>query len=358
MAALDDETSRVDRVVLAGALVSVLGVLSVASHIPPALQRHSLASLVLTIVLPSFLGVLILWVGYRTAAGTLIEPVDAIRFAGWTGVGVVTFLLVSLWILVLDLTLGYPVPHWYLLTINIVSLGAVAGIVIGLYDARARERARELERREEELERQNKRLDEFAGLVSHDLRNPLNVATARLELAQDDCESDQLDQVGGALDRMEHLIQDLLEFARGGSQVSEPEEISIEDQAEQAWANVPTDRARLAVAGDRSVAADASRFKRLLENLFRNAVEHGGGAVTVRVGTFDGGFYVEDDGPGILEEERETVFQAGYSSDADGTGFGLAIVKEIVEAHGWEIRVTESQEGGARFEIAGVDFAE
>jgi signal transduction histidine kinase len=77
----------------------------------------------------------------------------------------------------------------------------------------------------------------------------------------------------------------------------------------------------------------------------------------VRVGTFDGGFYVEDDGPGIPKEKRETVLQAGYSSDADGTGFGLAIVKEIVEAHGWEIRVTESEEGGARFEIAGVDFA-
>jgi signal transduction histidine kinase len=49
------------------------------------------------------------------------------------------------------------------------------------------------------------------------------------------------------------------------------------------------------------------------------------------------------------------VFEQGYSTADDGTGFGLSIVREIVEAHGWEITVTEGANGGARFEIAGVD---
>jgi signal transduction histidine kinase len=313
--------------------------------------------MLLTIVLPSCLGVVILWVGYRTATGTLIEPVDALRLLGWTAIGVLSFLLVSLWILVLDMAMGYPVPQWYLLTINIVALGAVAGIVVGLYDARARERARELEAREMELERQNERLEEFAGLVSHDLRNPLNVATARLEIAQDEYESDQLNRVSGALDRMEILIDDLLEFARGGSHVSDPDEVLLEAVAEEAWANVPTDGATLVVESDRHIAADSSRFKQLLENLFRNAVEHGADAVTVSVGRLESGFYVEDDGPGIPADDREMVLEAGYSSADDGTGFGLAIVKEIADAHNWELQIVEGSEGGARFEITGVEGA-
>jgi signal transduction histidine kinase len=79
--------------------------------------------------------------------------------------------------------------------------------------------------------------------------------------------------------------------------------------------------------------------------------------VTVTVGELADcdGFYVADDGPGIPADERETVFESGYSTAADGTGFGLSIVEEIASAHGWAVRVTDSAEGGARFEVAGVD---
>jgi signal transduction histidine kinase len=70
------------------------------------------------------------------------------------------------------------------------------------------------------------------------------------------------------------------------------------------------------------------------------------------------GFYVADDGRGIPEEERERVFEPGYSTAADGTGFGLSIVEQIIEQHGCEIRVAESDAGGARFEITGVEFVD
>ena len=74
------------------------------------------------------------------------------------------------------------------------------------------------------------------------------------------------------------------------------------------------------------------------------------GATTVRVGTYDAGIFVEDDGTGIGPEQRDTVFEYGMST-ADSSGFGLAIVRTVVEAHGWEITLTESDSGGARFEI-------
>jgi signal transduction histidine kinase len=94
----------------------------------------------------------------------------------------------------------------------------------------------------------------------------------------------------------------------------------------------------------------------LLENLFRNAVEYGGEKVIVTVGELDDGFYIEDNGPGIPETKRDEVFDAGVSTSQEGTGFGLSIVQKIVEAHSWEIRVIEGTEGGARFDITGVEF--
>jgi signal transduction histidine kinase len=88
-----------------------------------------------------------------------------------------------------------------------------------------------------------------------------------------------------------------------------------------------------------------------------DAVEHTETGVTVRVGTLEDGFYVEDDGPGIPEDDREQVFERSFSTAADGTGLGLSIVTSVVEAHGWSITATDGQDGGARFEISGVDTA-
>lgn len=85
-------------------------------------------------------------------------------------------------------------------------------------------------------------------------------------------------------------------------------------------------------------------------------MKYGGTDVSITVGEIDDGFYVEDDGPGIPTDERTAVFEAGYSLGQEGTGFGLSIVKQVVEAHDWEIRATEGSRGGARFEITGVEY--
>ena len=208
--------------------------------------------------------------------------------------------------------------------------------------------------RERELRRQNERLEKFASFVSHDLRNPLNVASARLELAREDCDSPHLDDIEGAHERMARLIEAVLTLAREGEQPEAVEDLSIEELAEQCWAHVDTGEATLVVETDRTVRAEQTRVRQLLENLVRNSVEHAEGPVTVRIGDLPDGFYVEDDGPGIPPDRREDVFEAGYSTANDGTGLGLNIVQEIAEAHGWTVDVTEGSEGGARFEFTGV----
>ncbi|MFC7229442.1 PAS domain-containing sensor histidine kinase [Salinirubellus salinus] len=218
--------------------------------------------------------------------------------------------------------------------------------------------------RERELERQNERLDSFAGIVSHDLRNPLGVAKAYLDIAREERESAELDMVGSALDRMEILVGDLLTLARKGVAVEDPEPVSLRGVATAAWRSVDTGEAAFEATTDRLLLASESRLQQLLENLYRNAVEHGSadGSLTVRVGPLEAGadagagFYVADDGPGIPAEDRDAVFAAGETTHEDGTGFGLAIVKGIAEAHGWTVELTESAAGGARFEFTGVAF--
>ncbi|MGM0606353.1 MAG: PAS domain S-box protein [Halobacteriota archaeon] len=212
---------------------------------------------------------------------------------------------------------------------------------------------------ERQLERENDRLEEFVQVVSHDLRNPLNVAKGRLQLARAECSNEHLDIVDRSHDRMEALIEDLLTVAREGQSVSEFSPVALPNVVDRCWQNVDTATASIEIQTESVVMADGNRLQQLFENLIRNAVEHGGADVTLTVGDIpDEGFYVADDGPGIPAETRETVFESGYSTSDDGTGFGLSIVKRVVEAHGWSVSIVDSERGGARFEITGVTFAD
>jgi PAS domain S-box-containing protein len=235
--------------------------------------------------------------------------------------------------------------------------GRIRGRVIMFNDVTEQvDRQRQLARQNKQLERQNERLDEFASIVAHDLQNPLQVARGRLEMARSEYDSDDLTKVARAQERMQTLIEDLLAIARGGQSVTEVEAISIATAADTAWDGIDTQQASLDIATDRQVEGDRTRLRQLFENLFVNAIEHGGKSVTVTVGAMDDakGFYVEDDGPGIPEEERSEVVEAGYTTADDGTGFGLNIVQAVAEAHGWDFRVLEGSNGGARFEFTGV----
>ena len=219
------------------------------------------------------------------------------------------------------------------------------------------EREQELRSREREIARERDRLEEFFSVLSHDLRNPLNVAVSRLELLGDEVQNEHLDAAQRGLDRMERLLEDLLVLVREGNSVDNPDAVQLCNLAHQCWGTVQMGDATLDCQTEQAIIADRSRLAQVFENLFRNAVEHAelDSELVITVGDLSDGFYIEDNGPGIPEADRVRVFESGYSTTQTGTGLGLAIVRRIVQAHGWEIRATDAENGGARFEITGVE---
>ena len=212
--------------------------------------------------------------------------------------------------------------------------------------------------RERALEERNERLDAFASMVSHDLKNPLNVASGRVTLAYEETGNEHLETAMDAHDRMQRLIEQLLTMVRDDASPRQLESVDLRDVVASCWENVGTSAATLELDVTGRIRADRSLCRQLVENLLVNAVEHAGPGVSVEVGVLPDGFYVADDGPGIPIEDRGRIFESGYSTSEDGTGLGLRIVAELATAHDWEVDVTEADLGGARFEVTGVEFVD
>ena len=299
-----------------------------------------------------------------------IDPGYYRRIGVWFTGGLVCFLLLNVVMMLTWPTGALSEDIGWALFAAIV--GGSGGLMMGIFEARAISRAVEAERqrlRREAAELRNKRLDEFAAVVAHDLRNPLNVASGQVELARLDHDSEHLETAATAMDRMETLIDRTLTLARSGHVISDTEAVALPELVDSCWEAVPTADTRLENEVTAVIDADPDRLRHLFENLFRNAVEHGStgnrtesddalehgsAGLTLRVGEMPAGFYVADNGSGIPPEKRDAVLDDGYSTvDGEG-GLGLAIVQRIVEAHGWDIDVTESDGGGTRFEITGI----
>jgi signal transduction histidine kinase len=202
------------------------------------------------------------------------------------------------------------------------------------------------------------RIKEFASIVSHELRSPLQKAKSSVDLAKTECNSPYLDDIENTVADLDQLVDNLLDRLRDGEARVEMTAVDLATVVADSWPDHTT--AAVAIESELpTINAERSRLRQLLTNLFQNSIDHGNENVTVRIGVIDPvddavdaiGLYIADDGPGIEPDIRESVFEYGYTGSRDGTGFGLAIVKEIVDAFGWNVTVTESRTGGVRFEI-------
>lgn len=209
----------------------------------------------------------------------------------------------------------------------------------------------------EMLEQKNDHLKRFTDALSHDLRSPLSLIDARLRLYRETGDVSYLDAVETTTERMEQLIEDLLQVARSGQVINDQDAVRLNNALEIAQEGILPESATYEYDSVQPVMADADRLIQAFENLFQNSVAHGRESVTIRVGPCENGFYFEDDGSGIPDTDRERIFEHGYTTREDGTGYGLSTVRSIINAHGWDIAVTDSDDGGARFEISGVSFS-
>jgi PAS domain S-box-containing protein len=212
--------------------------------------------------------------------------------------------------------------------------------------------------REEAIRKQNERLERYGRMVSHDLRNPLNIIENNLDIAsRAEDPSEAHAEIQQAVERMSELTDEMLALAKHGKAVVNPSPEALEDLARTSWEQVETGWMSLKVDTDGEIYVDRTHVQPLFENLFRNAHDHAGPDARVWVDTLEDGFYVEDDGPGIPPDLGDDVFESGYTTDKDGTGYGLAIVEQIADAHDWAVSVTDGTDGGARFKFRNVVFA-
>lgn len=207
------------------------------------------------------------------------------------------------------------------------------------------------------VEAQNERLNEFAGVLAHDIRNPLTAAIGFTEYAIDTAPESlatHLQTVLDSLDRIETLITNTLSLAREGADVGEREPVALDSVANDAWKVVSPDNATLSVIGSRTIMADKSRLQQLFENLFRNVKEHCGEDVTVTVRPTDTGFEVSNDGPEMPTSVAESLFKDSFG--ADRVGLGLLIIERVVSGHGWEGKLETTPEE-TTFRFSGVGTA-
>ncbi|MBX0294531.1 PAS domain S-box protein [Haloarcula nitratireducens] len=215
--------------------------------------------------------------------------------------------------------------------------------------------------RERRLEETVTRLESFASMLAHELRNPVTIGQIYSRQLPDDADTEAVEYVSDAFDRIEDMIDVMLALARGHEPVGECSPIPLAEVATAAWNDIETGDATLELVTDREIRADETYLRHLFGSLFQNSVEHGrsrdGETVTVTVGDLPTGFYVADDGDGIPSADLNVVFEPGYTTAAGrgGTGLGLAFVEELAEVYGWECRATDSESGGARFEFTAVD---
>jgi signal transduction histidine kinase len=322
-------------VVLGGTLLAVVVALTVLASNP----------LEARIVQGSFPAVLALGiVAYGRRHDHTLRATSTRPLAEWLLATLLYFGFVGTWFFVLSETFQTSIE---LAILTSTTAGTALGAVIGVYAVR-------LHAANDELVAANDELSAFASIVSHDVRNPVQVASGSLQLLAADLPEDDenVERIEHSLDRIDTIIENVLVLTRGIEDVSDSRSVEVAAAASDAWETTDAPDASLSVADPPSVRANEDLLATLLENLFRNANDHSSGAVTVTVGALpdDDGFYVEDDGPGIPAAEREDVFGMGESGGS-GTGIGLFVVGRVADVHGWAYRVTSGAAGGARFEF-------
>ncbi|MFN0086946.1 MAG: sensor histidine kinase [Blastocatellia bacterium] len=224
----------------------------------------------------------------------------------------------------------------------------------------------ELNEKNLELQRRERlaALGQMAAGVAHEIRNPLGGIGLYASLLQQelkDCpeQKDIARKICSGVRNVENIIRDILEFAGGGTQRSEPLSLAVVLEGVVAQISHKADELGTVVevnGGDANlwIKGDLGRIVRALVNLALNALEAAGAGGHVwiqgrRAGNDMVAVVIEDDGAGISSEVKHKIFNPFFTTKDYGTGLGLAIVHSIAESHGGFVRAGSREGGGASF---------
>jgi two-component system sensor histidine kinase MprB len=209
---------------------------------------------------------------------------------------------------------------------------------------------------EESLETQRR----FVADASHELRTPLTSLQTNIDVLRGNIELDPdqrrrlLDDLDRESQEMRGLIAGLLELARGGAQVEKEKfqfDELVEDTVERARGRFPAVEWEADRLEPTVVDGYRDRMERAVWNLLENAGKWSGDGGSVEISLAGGELLVRDHGPGFADEDRPLVFDRFYRSAAaramPGAGLGLAIVREVAEAHGGTVAAENARDGGA-----------
>jgi signal transduction histidine kinase len=222
-----------------------------------------------------------------------------------------------------------------------------------------------LHQRTNELQAANEELSRFTSFVSHELTDPLSQILSNLDmltadLAEGPVEEDVRDLAQQALAGarwMDRLVKDLLRYAQTSDRRLEVGEVDLrataEDAADMLEHRIEGGTRAVRVGDLPMVQADANLLRRVVENLVRNALQHGEPPVEIH-GEDEGEAWricVDDHGPGLSRDERQELFElfATGGGSRSSSGIGLALCERIVHRHGGDIGAKAAPTGGARF---------
>jgi ligand-binding sensor domain-containing protein/signal transduction histidine kinase len=225
----------------------------------------------------------------------------------------------------------------------------------------------DLESSNAELNAANKELDDFAYIVSHDLKAPLRaVSQLAAWISQDYSDAfdkdgkEQMNLLIGRVKRMGNLIGGILEYSRAGRTAEKEEEINLNSIAREAIGDIaPPDNIKITIENELPVVlADRVRIEQVFQNLISNAIKFMDKPKgKIKIGCVDEGthwrFSVADNGPGIDEKYHDKIFQIFQTLESrderESTGVGLSVVKKLIELYGGKIWVESKLGKGSTF---------
>lgn len=259
-------------------------------------------------------------------------------------------------VLALEAGAEFHAPEARLYATYLVAVGlsilAAAVFAVGLVLAlRALERSRIAYGRAERLAA----VGQMAAMVAHEVRNPLGILRANVELAREkladatERDRERFDDMLAEIERINGLTQEFMSLARDVPLVVEPVELLALCQEIASDAQLAVKTARVEATGvDRTIDGDRGKLRQAIYNLVLNAAQMGAHDVRVEVGADR--VTVIDDGPGIPPEVAKTLFEPFVTRREGGSGLGLAVARRVAERHGGTIAL-EKSERGARFSI-------